>query len=278
MIFGESEDDFIDAGLGGSDIVDYGLGEGMVPADFNPPETTADPDLVFSEPLRLASATLPDRSAPVGRWANAFGSGVDSGIGGLPDSASQVVVAAHNNKTYVAWADTRYGNTEIYAAYLDDQGWHALGGSADHGGLSNSRGASRYPSIAIHADGQPIVAWQEDTAGGSEIRALRWDPVGGSSSQGAWVPLANSYAPGGISNSAQATRPQIISTTAGPAVGWLDNTTGVAQLRVLRFDGTNWNEVASSNSATGISNAVAAVTDFSIAAYDNRLVAAWTTS
>ena len=277
VLFGESDDDLIVAGLGGSDIVDYGLGEGMIPTDFVMPDPTPAPQLVLGTPLQLASASLPNRSAPVGRWANAFGSAVDNGISGLATSGSQVAVAVHNNTSYLAWTDTRNGNAEVYVAYLDAQGWHTLGGSAEQGGLSNSLTTSHRPSITIGADGQPIVAWQEDSANGSDIHVLRWDPTAGSG-QGAWSPLANSHSATGISNTNKATSPQIVQTSSGPVVAWLDTTSGISQLRLLRFDGSAWNELGGSASGNGISNATVAVTEFSLATQANNIAAAWTTT
>ena len=59
---------------------------------------------------------------------------------------------------FVAWSDSRSGQYEIYVAEHTASGWQQLAGSAQGGGISNTPGAARRPSIALNANGQPVVA------------------------------------------------------------------------------------------------------------------------
>lgn len=89
------------------------------------------------------------------------------------------------------------GPSEIYAAAFDGTDWVERGtGSASGGGISNNDGWSTEPSIVVDAEGNPIVAWTDDTSGNREIYARRlvgteWQEIG-----------VGSASLGGVSNSA----------------------------------------------------------------------------
>src|SRR5262249_35056233 len=133
-------------------------------------------------------------------------------------------VVATGAGTYVAWADGRNGNFEIYVAHHTTAGWHGLAGSAEGGGVSATRGSSRLPSLTLDAQGRPLVAWTEPTAGGTDIFVARFDPAA-NAGQGAWVALGSSLS-GGISGTGAADQAVVIDTTGGPVVAWLDRTGG----------------------------------------------------
>ncbi len=64
------------------------------------------------------------------------------------------MVAAAGER-FVAWADSRSGNYEIYVARQTASGWEELAGSAGFGGVSDSLTASRRPGITLDAGGAP---------------------------------------------------------------------------------------------------------------------------
>src|SRR5436305_3895168 len=101
-----------------------------------------------------------------------------------------------------------------------------LSGSAQDGGVSNTSTSSRRPSITLDASGNPIVAWTEFTANGSEIRAAKF--AGGS-----WVSLGTvSAGAGGTADS-----PKIVNTTTGAVVAWLNTSGGVSSVYVKQLVG-----------------------------------------
>lgn len=129
-------------------------------------------------------------------------------------------------------------------------GWVEIGvGSASGGGISNSSGSSRQPSLAVTPAGVPIVAWVDTAAGNSEIYVRRWN---GS----AWVEMGGSASGGGVSaNSGESDWPSVAIDTAGrPIIAWQDNSSGKWQIYVRRWNGAAWVEMGGSASDGGISN------------------------
>ena len=216
------------------------------------------------------------------------GSGSRDGFSQSPSAAiepSVVVTAA--GITYAAWADSRHGNYEIYVAkHTPGVGWQELpggagfstpAGSASEGGVSNTAGSSRRPSIAIGTDGNPIVAWTEFSGSTSNIRVAKFDPAA-AGGQGAWVALGTSLDAGGISATGQADSPVLVITTGGPTVAWLDSSSGTAQVYVKQFSGGAWSGLGGAQfaSGTGVSQAAASVVDFAATTDGTKVAVAWT--
>jgi parallel beta-helix repeat protein len=278
LLYGEGDDDFIDPGSTG-DIVDYGGGEGADPADYVPPVPTANPPV---EPvgagISRAEASLPSGPDDRGRWAelggrSASGLGV-SGDDGMSVHPSIAVTAA---ATFVAWADTRHGNLEIYAAQHTASGWAELAGSSSQGGVSDSLAPSRNPSITVDTLDRPIVAWTEATTAGSDIYVALYDPTAADGA-GDWLELGSSLSRGGISNTGSADTPFVLHTSFGPVVAWLDRSAGTPQVYARVFTGGSWQELGpQSGSGGGISQAIAGsdVRDLALAAAEGRVAAAW---
>ena len=84
------------------------------------------------------------------------------------------IAAGPGNILYVAWSDTSAGDAEIYLRRWDGSTWSELGGSASGGGISNNSGDSVWPSVAVGPDGNPWVAWHDDTPNKTEIYVRRW--------------------------------------------------------------------------------------------------------
>ena len=267
FLFGEGGDDFLDAGTGAGNVADYGAGESANPQDFTPGPATPSPQLATAANLINAEATLPQGSADPGRWSEWMGSATGLGLSGDPGlSIEPTVAVAGSGAVFVAWTDLRYGNYEIYLArYTSDAGWQSLGGSAGGGGLSNTPGSSRRPSVAVDGAGNPVVAWTESAAGRSDIRAARWDP--GSSS---WVSLGTT-----VSTSGAADAPVLIVWQGAPVVAWLDRGAGAARVYAARFNGAAWEALAGSNSGSGISGGGVEAGDVALAGDANALAAAW---
>ncbi|MCA9210520.1 MAG: hypothetical protein KDA55_19315, partial [Planctomycetales bacterium] len=275
LLFGEAGDDSIDAGSGGSDLVDFGTGDGATPNDFTPPMPTAPLALLPGIPLVLAGPSLPSGPNRRGRWSGLGSDDEELGVSGDPAVSFDPAIATNGDARFVTWSDGRSGNLEIYVARYDAGGWQQLAGSAEQGGVSNTPASSRYPSITVDAAGNPIAAWAEITAAGSDVFAAAWDPAA-DGGQGDWVALGDSQSAGGISNSGSATRPQIINTAAGPVVVWLDRANGVTNVRARRFDGANWVGLGGSETGSGISAATSDVSQLAVATDGTKIAVAWT--
>jgi hypothetical protein len=138
----------------------------------------------------------------------------------------------------------------VSAATVDDL-WMGLDGSDTGGGISNNAGVSSFPSVAVLGAGNPVVAWQDDSAGDTEIYVREWTGF-------AWAELGAGSASGeGISNnSGTSERPSLAvdPLTDQPVVAWSDNSSGPYQIYVRRWSGSSWDEMgAGSASGEGIS-------------------------
>ena len=178
---------------------------------------------------------------PNAQWEEA-GSGSATG-GGISDndgtSSAPSVAAAPDGALYVAWHDDSDVDEEdeIYVQRWDGNSWEEMGeGSAAGGGISDNDGVSREPSLAIGLDGNPIVAWHDNSPGerNYEIYVRRW---GGS----AWVEVGTGSATGGgiSGNVGYSTHPSLaISPDGTPYVAWSDDSTAVENPRSMSGAGT----------------------------------------
>lgn len=287
-MWGEGEDDLLNAGAGNSQIVDYGAGEAAAASDFVPPTATAAPPLKSRAAITWAGATLTEGTETAGRWSELGGSGTVTGLSRSPSAAVELTMAIDSaGVRYAAWADSRNGNFEIYVAkYVMGAGWQEMsaatssqaGGSASEGGISRTPESSRRPSLAIGADNQPIVAWTEGAENSSDIRVARFEPAafGGA---GGWVALGSSLSILGISGTGAADSAQLIHTIGGPVVAWLDSSvSGRTNVFIKRFDGADWHGLGGAANATsaGLTASTGHIPNFAVATDGHRVSVAWT--
>ncbi|MBW1951291.1 MAG: hypothetical protein JRJ18_17495, partial [Deltaproteobacteria bacterium] len=275
LLFGEGQDDDIISGGDPSDLVNYGDpgdGSGFVTSPTPTPDPALGTDLTYEK----AEQSLPAGVDEAGRWAELSGSAALGGVSGNEGLSMEPAVAANaSGGRYVAWADNRNGNFEIYVAYHSGGIWQQLAGSAEQGGISDTQGASRRPGLILDGSGLPVVAWTERDGASSDIRAARYNPAlnGGT---GGWEALGDSLGASGISGTGAADRAVLGMVDGQPAVAWLDTSAGVAQVYVKRFDGAVWVELGTgSASGTGVTGAVSGVSDFAFAADGATAAVAW---
>ncbi len=240
LLWGEGGDDFIDVGAGTSNQFSYGAGESATPSDFVTPTPTPPPTVQTAVGITQGAANLPTGVNTLGRWSELAGSGSRDGFSQSTATAIEPsLVVSPTGVTYATWADSRHGNYEIYVAkYTPGVGWQEMpggagfsttAGSASEGGLSNTAGSSRRPSIVLGTDGQPIVAWTEFNGSTSNIRVAKFDPTANGGA-GGWVALGTSLGASGISGTGKADSPVLLNTIAGPTVVWQDTSSGTAQV------------------------------------------------
>lgn len=189
-----------------------------------------------------------------GSWQS-LGSGSATG-GGISNntgaSESPSVAVGTNGIIYVAWDDDSGGNKEIYVRRYIGGAWGDVDGSASGGGISNTTGDSRDPSLYLGPDDTPYVAWQEAIPGAdSEIYARRLFA-------GNWVEIGpNGATGGGISdNAGDSALPSLAVTNSGEViVAWGDSSSGDTEIYVRSYSGSAWSEVGTgSASGGGVSN------------------------
>jgi len=129
--------------------------------------------------------------------------------------------------------------------------WVQMGAhSASGAGVSDNVSDSYEPAITTDYDGNPIVCWQDWKTNDYEIYVKRWD---GS----AWVEMGvGSASGGGVSDNAGGSYGVAVAADADwqPIICWVDDSSGVAEIFVKRWNGSAWVEMgAGSASGTGIS-------------------------
>lgn len=159
------------------------------------------------------------------------------------------VAVAPDGHPVVAWLESREG---VYLRKWDGSAWISLGQSDRLGGVSGPYGSPAVSTLAIKADGEPVVIWSELVAGGFanfEIYAKEWN---GSD----WVELGGSATGGGISATPlDSNFPSVAVDPQGRIlVAWQETnpTIGSADIFLRRWNGREWEEIAGSASAGGI--------------------------
>ncbi|MEO1524778.1 MAG: NosD domain-containing protein [Planctomycetota bacterium] len=287
LLFGEGGDDLIDDDLSqpgipqpaaSLDRIDYGSDESADPTDFVPPTPTSDPNVLPpGVGLVTGNASLPSGVNDFGRWAELSGSATKGGVSGDSGWSSEPNLALSGQGTLVTWTDTRHGNHEVFVALNDGTQWQELSGSAGLGGISDSDSRSSQPSIATDASDRPVVAWTETTASGNDILVAYYDATA-AGGDGAWLPLAGSNDPGGISQSGNATKPTLLQTAYGTMVAWTEHVAGTDQAYARFFDGSAWIELSGSASGGGLTQAVTGseIRDITITENGAAVAVAWT--
>jgi hypothetical protein len=175
-----------------------------------------------------------------------------SNINGL--SQSPAIGVAGDGKPVVVWQDNYPGAFKIYAKRWSGTAWVAMGAGSTAGNGISGAGTAGAPSMAMGADGFPIVAWADSSSGQSEIYVRRWDGA-------SWVELgAGSASGGGISNTSAGSSgdPYVaLGPDGNPIVAWHDSFTGGYEIYARRWDpsSASWVEIGTgSASGGGISN------------------------
>lgn len=269
LLYGEGDDDAINGGTGGSNLINYGLGEAADPTLFVPPTPTPAPSILPTVGINRAGTTLQNRVNDLGRWVEYSSSATDLGLSNSTNLGLESALTSDSvGNVYVTWVDGRSGNYEIYVARLSVGGvWSELNNSAAEGGISKTLTSSRRPSIAIDASNNPMVSWTESTATGSEIRVARWDGATWTSSTG-----ISTAVPGSADFSL------IVQVGSGPVVAWLNTNAGLTNVYAKQLTGGLWSEFGGVGSASGngISASTSSVGDLSVATNGTLVALAWT--
>ena len=176
---------------------------------------------------------------------SASGGGIsnNSGDSWVPSSA-----IAPDGTPYIAWQDDSDGDSDIYARRWNGSIWEEVGaGSAGQSGISNNKGTSADPSLAVAPDGTPYLAWADDSSGDFEIymrswNGATWEEVGSGSASG-----------GGISDNTgtSATPSLVIDADGVPYVAWHDDSDGDYEIYAKRWNGSGWDEVGTGSAVGG---------------------------
>lgn len=165
---------------------------------------SADPSLAIGPdgaPVVAWSDNTTDRyEIYVRRWNGSawieMGAGSASGIGlslNGGDSNAPSLAIGPDGAAVAVWSGAGGNSHHIYGLRWDGSAWMEMAGSASGDGISNPANWSGYPSLALSADGSPVVTWMSNLSGPYQIYAKRWNAA-------AWLEIGQgSAADGGIS-------------------------------------------------------------------------------
>ena len=266
IIYDQGGTDTISGGGSGTQVYVVPPGSVPLPTPSVPTPTDWPPSLVNSAP------TLPTGADGLGRWGELAGSASDGGLSSSPGQAVESSVVAGASGQYIAWADSRDGQYAIYVAEHTASGWQQLAGSAQDGGISDSVGAARRPSIALNAAGEPVVAYTVFNGSVSDIDVAQFDPTANGGA-GGWTALGSAL---GISGTGTADDAVITETAAGPVVAWLDTASGAANVFVKEFVGGVWTSLgAGAASGSGVSGSATSVRGLTLASDGTNVAVGW---
>ncbi len=267
----------VNTGSSTTDQVLHPGDSGTVTSDFTAPTPYIG---AFAQAPSAPAATLPTNSATTGQWVELGGSASSGGLSSSTGAAIEPSIVAtgtgSNSAQIVAWADDRNGVYEIYVARYSSGAWQQLAGSSQGEGISNSSVDSRRPSVTLDSSGNPIVAWTEVNGSTTNLFAAKYDPTANSGA-GGWVALGTSLSASGLSSTGHADNAQIVNTSAGLVVAWLDTSSGHANVFVRQFNGTTWAALGSgADSGTGVSASSTNIPGFSLTNNGTTEAIAWT--
>ena len=271
IIYNQGGTNTITGATAGTQVYNVAAGTVALPS---PGTIPTPPD--WPPPAVQSAATLPSGATAPGRWTGLSGSALAGGLSNSPAQAVESSVVAGAGGEYVAWSDSRDGQYEIYVAEHTSSGWVQLSGSAQGGGISDTSGAARRPSITLNAAGEPVVAYTVFNGTSSDIDVAEYDPTANSGA-GGWVALGSSLGSGGISGTGAADDASITETSSGPVVAWLNTSSGIANVFVKQFTGGNWVTLGTGGaSGTGVSGSSTSVSDLALTSSGANVALAWT--
>ncbi len=281
LSFGEAgTNSYLGGGVGA--VTHDGLAPGLRPN--NPPAEPPIPQPQVWPPQLPGQSTtfIIDGITSRGRWTELNGSGSASGISRSPAEASAPAVAVSAAGPWVTWIDERSGSPQVYVALHTIAGWSEYAGSA-RGAASACRTELPTAAQKIPVSSSMLLVCRSLLGHKwSEIRETSWSRVmtrSPTEARGAWVPLGGSLSPGGISGTGLADNAQVVMTSSGPAVAWLENVGGIKNVYAKRFENGNWVALGTGGaSGTGISASTTFVPQFAIAAQGANVSVAWTQS
>lgn len=214
-------------------------------------------------------------------WAELGGS---ASLGGISNAATgnaetPAVALMPDGKPVVAWIDHPPAGTpeDVYLRRWNGTTWEELGGSATGGGVSQSPSGNigaQDVSIAVDSAGRVYVAWKFGETPGNVccnlwIYVKRWNGT-------AWEELAGSASSTGINAASDGSAPQIrIDGSDRPVVAWNQEISSGCWIWLRRWNGTAWEELASSASSTGVGGTNGAADPALAIDHDGNPFVAW---
>ena len=145
---------------------------------------------------------------------------------------------------HVVWDDNSEGNQDIYFIRWNGKQWVNIFGKPypkNSANVSNNKGQSEFPALALDSFDRPHITWDDDTTGNNEIYYVHWDGKIWVNANGVSYPSASANV---SQNKGFSEYPCIILDAKGNThITWDDDTTGNNEIFYVKWDKT-WLNVA----------------------------------
>ena len=142
----------------------------------------------------------------------------------------------------IVWQEELGDRREVYVLRWNGTDWVEMGeGSASSGGINRtSTDADAAPWTAIGDRGYPVTTWIDNSSGTHQVYVRRWNglewaEMGVGSASGGGISLR----PGGPASQFMFEPAVIVLPGGDPAVTWPDQSSGIWQVCIRRWDGPN---------------------------------------
>ena len=180
-----------------------------------------------------------------GKWKN-LGPTTGGGASNRDNRAWFSSIKIFSGTPYLAFRgrDASSGGYEIYVKKYNKSknSWEGIGGSASGGGISNTSGDSRKPSIVQVPNGDIYVSWHDKEDGDFDVYVKKWD---GSK----WSSATNISKNSSVSNYSM----MVADSDGKLYVSWDDDKPGNREIYLKVYSGGQWKELGGSASGGGIS-------------------------
>ena len=178
-----------------------------------------------------------------------------------------------NGNPSIAWHDNSSGNYEVYYRDWNGSNWVTVKGNSSGNDLnaSNNSGSSRFPSLSLDINGNPGIAWHDNSPGNQEIYYRDWN-------RSNWVTVKGNSSGNDLNasnNSGSSRFPSLsLDSNGNPSIAWEEDL-GSAYYDVYYRDwnGSNWTTIRGNlyDNNLNVSNNNGQSTDSSLALTANGL-------
>ncbi len=157
------------------------------------------------------------------------------------DSKMPTLALDKSVRPHIAWSDASTENDEIIYIKWSGSSWVNVKGEdypAKSANVSQTKGSSGYPTLALDAEGKPNLTWHDNTLGDYEVYYVKWNGV-------SWVNASGQPYPENTANVSQSKGSSEYPTLAldaggNPHIAWHDSMYGEYEIVYVKWNESSW--------------------------------------
>jgi hypothetical protein len=151
------------------------------------------------------------------------------------------LVLDKNSNPVICWDDDTVGNLEVLLIRWNGREWTTAEGQPYNettANITKNAGTSEYASLALDADGNPCVTWDDTSTKGTEIMYIKYDGTAWVGANGKPYTAENANVSKNLGFSEY---PSLaIDSKGNPHIAWDDDTPGNMEVFYTRWNGEYW--------------------------------------